>query len=168
MQVLLQAVSYFDIGHELSVLYVRSLILSKSCYHVYSHTLICREYPMENRWSENLILSRRCQINAVWLFWKLVSISVGSQWYSGDVQNFLFLRNRWIFNKEINPHNKLIIGSLHPHLDPCPVTLFCMKASLFLLPVLYEVMFASIVYLIASRVLFTYVTGQNYIHVKIF
>lgn len=110
MQVLLQAVSYFDIGHELSVLYVRSLILSKSCYHVYSHTLICREYPMENRWSENLILSRRCQINAVWLFWKLVSISVGSQWYSGDVQNFLFLRNRWIFNKEISPHNKLIIG----------------------------------------------------------
>ena len=49
MQVLLQALSYFYIGHELSVLYVRSLIVSKSCFHVYSRTLICTEYPMENR-----------------------------------------------------------------------------------------------------------------------
>ena len=49
MQVLLQALRYFHIGHEVSVLYVRSLIVSKSCYHVYSHTLIYTEYPMENR-----------------------------------------------------------------------------------------------------------------------
>lgn len=61
-----------------------------------------------------------------------------------------------------------LLGSLYSHLDPCPVTLFCMKASLFLLPLFYKVMFALVVYLIASRVLFAYVTGQNYIHVKIF
>ena len=69
------------------------------------------------------------------------------------------------FLTEKSPHIiNWLLGSLYPHLDPCPVTLFCMKASLFLLPLLCEVMFASVVYLTASRVLFAYVTGQNYIH----
>ena len=164
MQVLLQALRYFHIGHEVSVLYVRSLIVSKSCYHVYSHTLICTEYPMENRWSENLILQggvKLMQFNFLgnWLAFQLAvkgTVEIGKIICFWEIDEFLTEKSPHIIN--------WLLGYLYPHLDPCPVTLFCMKASLFLLPLLYEVMFASVVYLIASRVLFAYVTGQNYIH----
>lgn len=72
---------------------------------------------------------------------------------------------------EKSPHIiNWLLRSLYPHLWPlsCYTVLHIMKASLCLLPLLYEIVFASIVYLIASRVLFAFVTGQNYIHDKIF
>ena len=71
MQVLLQAVSYFYIGHELSVLYVRILIVSKSCYQVYSHTLICREYPMENRMIRKPDTSKEVSNECSLTFWEI-------------------------------------------------------------------------------------------------